>query len=56
MNTLLWIGILLAVAWVVGWVLMELAGFLIHLVLIIAVVLLVWWAVDKARGTGRTTP
>lgn len=57
MNTVLWIGILLALAWLVGWLLMEVAGFLIHLLLIAAVVLLIWWAVQKFRaGPPGTAP
>ncbi len=47
MNALIWIGILLIIAWMVGWLVFKTAGFLIHLLLIVGVVLLVWWAVRR---------
>ncbi len=41
MQNLISIGILLVVAWVVGFLVFKVAGFLIHLLVIIGIILLV---------------
>lgn len=45
---LLWIGLILLVAWLLGFSVFH-AGGLIHLVLVIAVVLIVWHLVAGRR-------
>jgi len=47
MNTLVWLGILLIALWIVAGLIFKVSGFLIHLLLIVGIVLLVWWAVGK---------
>jgi hypothetical protein len=41
MSGLIPIGILLVIAWVVGFLVFKLAGFLIHLLVIVGVILLI---------------
>jgi hypothetical protein len=46
---MLWLAILLVVAWVLGFAVFKIAGGLIHLLLILAVVLLVYRLVTGRR-------
>lgn len=48
MNALLWIAIILIVLWLLGFALFEVAGFLLHVLLIIAVIMLIVWAIRRA--------
>jgi len=45
MQALLWIGLILIVLWIIGWLGFQLAGFLIHLLLIVGIILLIVGAV-----------
>jgi len=47
MNVLLWIGLALLLLWLFGWAVFQIAGFAVHLLLIIGVVLLIWWAIRR---------
>ncbi len=47
MSSLLWIGVVLLVLWLVAVVLFKVAGFLINLALIIGVILLVVWIIRR---------
>lgn len=50
MNLLLWIAVVLFVLWLLGWAMFEVAGLIIHLLLIAAVVVAIWWVVTRFRG------
>ena len=41
MNGLVSIGILLLIAWVVGFVVFKVAGFLIHLLIIVGIIMVI---------------
>ncbi len=47
MSALLWIGVVLLILWIVAVVLFKVAGFLIHLALIVGVILLVVWFIRR---------
>jgi hypothetical protein len=49
-SVLFWIGLVLVVLWLLGWLALEIAGFLIHLVIIVAVVLLVLGLLRRTTG------
>lgn len=55
MHALFWIALLLIVLWVIGWLGFNLAGFLIHLLLIVGLILLLIvvmrWLADKAKSS-----
>jgi Family of unknown function (DUF5670) len=53
MNALLWLAGVLLALWLAAWLVFEVAGFAIHLLLLAAVVLLIGWVVRRATG-GRT--
>jgi hypothetical protein len=48
MKTVLWIAGILAVIWAVLWLGLKIASFAVHLLLIAALVLVVWWGVKRA--------
>jgi hypothetical protein len=55
MRGLIPIGILLVIAWVLGFVVFKLAGFLIHLLVIVGVIMLIvgffkWVSGDVSSG------
>jgi hypothetical protein len=54
MRTLVWIGILLLAIWVVGWLVLRVTGFLIHLLALAGVIFLIWWVIQRFSGLGRT--
>ncbi len=56
MNVLLWIAVVLLVLWLLGWALFEVAGLIVHLLLVVAVVLAIWWAVRRFMGAGGAPP
>ena len=47
---MLWLAVILFIAWILGWLVFHVAGALIHLLLIIAVVVFVYRLI-----TGRRT-
>ncbi|HET8622572.1 MAG TPA: lmo0937 family membrane protein [Gemmatimonadales bacterium] len=49
-TTMLWLAILLLVAWVLGFAVFKIAGGLIHLLLILAVVVFVYQLVTGRRA------
>lgn len=49
---LLWAGIILLAAWVVGFLVLHVAGMLIHLALLAAIVAIVWHFVAGRRHAG----
>ena len=53
MNGLIGLGILLLILWVVGFIVFKIAGFLIHVLILVAVVMLI--AGFFRRITGRRT-
>jgi len=54
MRGLVSLGILLVVLWAVAWLVFKTAGFLIHLVLIVGVIMLIVGLVKRAgRGISR---
>lgn len=50
MQSLVPIGILLVIAWVVGYLVFKLAGFLIHLLVIVGIIMLVVGLFRKMSG------
>ncbi len=42
-TLLLWIGILLLIAWVLGFLVFRVAGCLIHVLVVVGLILLVLW-------------
>lgn len=50
MNGLIGLGILLLVLWVVGFIVFKVAGFLIHLLILVAVVMLIAGFVRRVAG------
>jgi hypothetical protein len=52
MNALGYLALVLIAIWVAGVVFFKVVGFAIHLALIAAVVMLVAWAVGRAKGAG----
>ena len=50
MRGLIPIGIVLVIAWVLGFVVFKLAGFLIHLLVIVGVILLIAGLVRRVSG------
>lgn len=50
MRTLLWLGVILLVIWVLAGLVFELAGFLMQLLLLVGIVMLVLWAVGRLRS------
>jgi hypothetical protein len=51
MRGLIPIGIVLVVAWVLGFVVFKLAGFLIHLLVIVGIIMLVVGLFKRLSGT-----
>jgi hypothetical protein len=47
--TMLWLAIVLLVAWVLGWAVFKVAGGLIHLLLVIALVVFVYNLITGRR-------
>ncbi len=50
MNTLLLIGIIVLVLWLLGFIFFRGLGFLIHIALIVAVILLILWLLRTVLG------
>ena len=38
---MIWLGILLVIAWILGWAVFHIAGALIHLLLVIAIIVFI---------------
>jgi hypothetical protein len=51
---ILWTAIALVVLWVVAVAVFKVVGFFIHILIIAAVALLIWRAVQKMRGPRST--
>jgi uncharacterized protein DUF5670 len=47
---MLWLAVILFVAWILGWLVFHVAGALIHLLLIIAVVVFIYRLVTGGRS------
>ena len=50
MNGLIGLGILLLILWVVGFIVFKVAGFLIHLLILVAVVMLIAGFIRRVAG------
>jgi hypothetical protein len=50
MNGLIGLGILLLMLWLVGFIVFKVAGFLIHLLILVAVVMLIAGFVRRVAG------
>jgi hypothetical protein len=50
MSKLIPIGILLVVAWIIGFVVFKVAGFLIHLLVIVGVIMLIVGLFNRVSG------
>jgi hypothetical protein len=50
MTLLLWIGGLLLLGWLVAWLAFEVAGAVVHLLLVAAAVLIIWGLLKRARA------
>ena len=48
MSALAWIGIVLVVLWLLGFLVFKVAAGLIHLLLVVGLVLLVWGLIKRA--------
>lgn len=55
MRGLVFIGVVLVILWVMGLVVFKVAGFLIHLLLLIGAVMVIMGLVQRVRGP-RSTP
>jgi hypothetical protein len=53
MSTFISIGILLVIAWIVGFLVFKLAGFLIHLLVIVGVIMLIVGLFKRMSGDVR---
>lgn len=53
MNVLLWIGALLVVLWLLGWLAFEIVGGVIHLLLIVGLALVIWGLVKRGARAVR---
>jgi hypothetical protein len=51
-NGLIGLGILLLVLWVVGFIVFKVAGFLIHVLVVVAVVMLIAGLIRRVTGRG----
>ena len=49
MNTLLIIGIILLVLWLLGWLGIPGLGWIVHIALVIALILLIIWLLKKLK-------
>ncbi len=47
---MLWLAVILFIAWILGWLVFHVAGALIHLLLIIAVVVFVYRLITGRRS------
>jgi hypothetical protein len=47
---MLWLAVILFIAWILGWLVFHVAGALIHLLLIIAVVMFVYRLITGRRS------
>jgi uncharacterized protein DUF5670 len=47
---MLWLAVMLFIAWILGWLVFHVAGALIHLLLIIAVVVFIYRLVTGGRS------
>ena len=47
---MLWLAVILFVAWILGWLVFHVAGALIHLLLILAVVVFIYRLVTGGRS------
>ena len=56
MNALVWLAILLLVAWLVLKLALAVTSGMLHLLWIAAVIMLIMWLVGKMRGTRPTQP
>lgn len=53
MHGLVWLGIVLVGLWLLAWLVFEIVGFAVHLLLIAAVVFVVWGLLKRgARKVG----
>jgi hypothetical protein len=50
MNRLIGIGVLLLILWVLGFLVFKVAGFLIHLLIIVGIVMLIAGLVRRVSG------
>lgn len=51
MNSLVWLAVLLMIAWIVLRLALAVTSGLLHLLWIVAIVMFVVWLIGKARGT-----
>jgi hypothetical protein len=51
MRSLLWVGILLVILWVLGWLVFRIASALIHIVLVVGIVLAIMAFVRRGART-----
>jgi hypothetical protein len=49
-DSMVWLAIILVVAWLLGWVVFKVAGGLIHLLLVIAVVVFLYNLITGRRS------
>lgn len=56
MKGLVSIGMLLVVAWIVGLVVFKVAGFLIHVLLLVGALMLVIGLIKRLRGSPTSAP
>jgi hypothetical protein len=50
MSTLLWIGVILLVLWLLGFLFFRRLGWLLHIALIIGVIVLIIWLLRSVLG------
>jgi hypothetical protein len=49
MSTLLWVALIIILIWLFGWILIPTIGFLIHVLLVLAVIILIVWLITGRR-------
>ena len=55
MQGMVALGVLLVIAWVVGFLVFKVAGLLIHLLLLVGAIMLLLSFLRKATGSGRSS-
>ena len=54
MKFLIWLGLLLVIAWAVLWLGLKIVSAAIHLLLLIGVAAVIWGAISRVRAGGGT--
>ncbi len=50
MGALIWLAIIFFILWILGFAVFHIASFVIHILLIVAVIALIWGLIRRAAG------